>query len=190
MKLKRNTWLLLFVATILGGWVYFYEIRGQAERTQIEATQQQIFNFPEEAIAKIVIDRPNQTLEFVRTGNPNQLWQMKQPEDVPASDATVSFLVDLLVRGDRDRAFTVPVSQLDQYGLDNPQTKITVELNNNQTHQIVLGRSNINDKSLYAQTDLSQKTNNQETEILLVPKNWQYAVERNLQEWKEQELSE
>jgi hypothetical protein len=100
------------------------------------------------------------------------------------------FLVDLLVRGEPDRSFTVPVSQLKEYGLDNPQTKITVELDNNQTHQIVLGRANINDKSLYAQTNLSQKTNNQETEILLVPKNWQYAVEREIEEWKEQELSE
>jgi hypothetical protein len=190
MKLQRNTWLLLVLASILGGWVYFYEIRGQAKRTQSEAEQQQIFNFPEEAIAKITIERPNETLELVRTGDSNRPWQMKQPEDVPASDATVSFLVDLLVRGERDRSFTVPVSELEEYGLDNPQTKITVELNNHQTHQIVLGRANLNDKSLYARTDLSQKTNNQQTEVLLVPKNWQYAVERDLQEWKEQELSE
>ncbi|MBE9171297.1 DUF4340 domain-containing protein [Pleurocapsales cyanobacterium LEGE 06147] len=190
MTLKRNTWLLLVLATILGGWVYFYEIRGEAKRTQIQAEQRQIFNFPEEAIAKIIINQPDRTLEFVRTGDSNRPWQMKQPEDVPASDATVSFLVDLLVRGERDRSFTVPVSQLKEYGLDNPQTKITVELDNNQTHQIVLGRSNINDKSLYAQTDLSQNNNNQETEILLVPKNWYYAVERDLEEWKEKELSE
>jgi hypothetical protein len=71
-----------------------------------------IFDFPEEAIAKIVIDRPNETLEFVRTDNSNRPWQMKKPEDVPASDATVSFLVDLLVRGERDRAFSIPISQL------------------------------------------------------------------------------
>jgi hypothetical protein len=185
MTIQRNTWLLLILATIVGGWVYFYEIRGKAERTQIEAEQQQIFDFPEEAIAKIVIDRPNETLEFVRTDNSNRPWQMKKPEDVPASDATVSFLVDLLVRGERDRAFTIPISQLKEYGLDNPQTKISVELNNGQMHQIFLGQANINDKSLYAQTDLSQKTNNQEAEILLVPKNWQYAVQRDVQEWKE-----
>lgn len=189
MTIQRNTWLLLILATILGGWVYVYEIRGKAEKTQIEVEQQQIFNFSEKAIAKIFIDRPNQTLEFVRTGDFDRPWQMKQPEDVPASDATISFLVDLLVRGERDRAFTVPVSQLKEYGLDNPQTKISVELNNGQRHQIFLGQPNINDKSLYAQTDLSQNTH-RETEILLVPKNWQYAVERDLQEWKEPELSE
>jgi hypothetical protein len=91
MKLKRNTWLLLLLAAILGGWVYFYEIRGKTEWTQIEAKQQQIFNFAEEAIAKIIIDRPNETLEFVKTDNSNRPWQMKQPENVPASDATVSF---------------------------------------------------------------------------------------------------
>ncbi len=190
MKLKRNTWLLLLLATILGGWVYFYEIRGQAKRTQIQAEQKQIFNFTEEAIAKITIERSNVTLELVRTGDSNRPWQMKQPEDVPASDATVSFLVDLLVRGERDRSFTVPATQLEEYGLDNPQTKISVTLNNGQIHQIFLGQPNINDKSLYAQTDLSKKNNNQETEILLVPKNWQYAVERDLQEWKEKEIEE
>ena len=188
MKLKRSTWLLIFFALILGGWVYFYEIRGTEKRSQIEAKQQQIFDFAEEEIQKITIAKSEEILEFVRTGNKNQPWQMKQPENVPASDASIAFLLDLVAKGTSDRSFTIPVSNLSQYGLDETATKITIELNNQESHGIVLGNSNISDRFVYAQVDSlanNQETARTETQVILVAKNWHYAVNRDLSEWKQ-----
>jgi hypothetical protein len=166
MKLRRNTWLLILLAAILGGWVYFYEIRGKEQRSELATQQQEIFNFTEGAIKKITIAQPEQILEFIKTANSLQPWQMKQPKDVTASDATVSFLVDLLVNGKSDRAFTVPTSQLSQYGLDQPLATITVELETGESHTIILGKSNFDERSLYAQID-SLSTNSSETKIVL-----------------------
>ena len=188
MKLTKSTWILIFLALILGGWVYFYEIKGSEKRSQIETKQQQIFNFTEAEVQQIIITKPQEILEFVRTGNQNQTWQMKQPEDVPASDASIAFLLDLIAQGQRDRAFTIPSSNLSQYGLDDNSTKITIELNNQERHELIVGNSNLSDRFVYAQVNSltnNHKTTQIETKVILVPKNWHYAVNRDLSEWKQ-----
>ena len=188
MKLKGSTWFLLFLASSLGGWVYFYEIKATEKISRIEAKQQQIFQLTESEIQKITIAKSDNTLEFVRTGDKNQPWQMKQPEDVPASDATISFLLDLIANGKSDRSLTIPLSDLSKYGLDKSATKITIGLKNKESHEIILGKANFSDRSVYAQLtpdNNPQTTTAKETPVMLVPKNWHYAVDRDLSEWKQ-----
>ena len=188
MKLRRSTCLLLFLAVSLGGWVYIYEIRRTEKLSEIKAQQQQIFNFTEDEIQKIIIAKSDRLLEFVRTGDSDRPWQMKQPEDVPASDASVAFLLDLIAKGKSDRSFTIPVSNLSKYGLDQSATKITIELKNQESYEIILGKTNFSDSLVYARVDFSdnsQAITPRETTVILVPKNWHYAVDRNLSEWKQ-----
>ena len=188
MKLKRSTCVLFFLAISLGGWVYLYEIRRTEKVSQIKAQQQQIFNFTESEIKKITIAKSENILEFVRTGNSDRPWQMKQPEDVPASDASIAFLLELIAKGKSERSFTVPVSNLSKYGLDQSATQINIELKNQESHGILLGNANFSDRLVYAQLDSStnsQATTSQETTVILVPKNWHYAVDRDLSEWKQ-----
>jgi len=45
MKLKKTTWLLLLIAASLAGWVYFYEIKLEAEKVAINQQEQKLFNF-------------------------------------------------------------------------------------------------------------------------------------------------
>ena len=108
---------------------------------------------------------------------------MKQPENQIANAATVSFLVDLLVSGKSEKTFTVPIEQKKEYGLDVPQATITVNLKNQQTHQIILGKTDFEDKFLYAQVD---PTNHQKLQVSLVDKSFQYALDRDLSEWKQE----
>ncbi|AFZ34075.1 hypothetical protein Sta7437_0467 [Stanieria cyanosphaera PCC 7437] len=183
MKLQRTTCLLIIFAAILGSWVYFYEIRGEQQKTISATNQQQIFNLTEAQINKIIIQKSNQTLEFERTGKNEQPWQMKQPQNVPANDATIAFLLDLITNGKSDRIFTVPQSDLSQYGLDNPIAHIMIESNNQTTQEIFLGQPSLNEELIYAYTPVSgTKTG---LNVLLVSRNWQYAVDRELSEWQQ-----
>lgn len=187
MKLKKSTWLLLFLAFSLGGWVYFYEVIKPEKINKIEAQQQQIFNFTEDEIKNLTIAKAENILTFVRTENSNQPWQMEQPEEGAANDATIAFLLDLITTGKSDRSFTIPISNLSKYGLDHSATKITIELTNQKSHEIILGNANFSDRLVYAQVDPnpnSQANTSSETTIILVSKNWHYAVARDLSEWK------
>ena len=187
MKLKKSTWFLLILAFCLGSWVYFYEIKHTERIDRALEQQQQIFNFTEDEIKKITITQAENILTFERTENSDRPWQMKQPEDIPANEGTIAFLLDLMVKGKSDRSFTTPAADLTQYGLDESATKINIELKDEKSHEITLGNANFNDSSVYAQIDSNinaEANSDSETTVILVSKNWLYAVDRDLSEWK------
>lgn len=189
MKLQKTTWVLLTVAILLGGGVYLYETVGKPHQEEVQAKQKQIFTFKEEDIKTLTIKTKGKTLKFERTNDENQPWQMKQPEDVKANDAAISFLLNLLVERERDRNLTVPEQDLKQYGLNPSLATITIQLANQETHQLILGNPNLEDLYLYSQID-PPKQASKEVEIVLIPKEFQYAVERDLAEWKQPQEQE
>ena len=182
--MQRTTWVLVAIALALGGGVYVYEF----QQPQREATEAKIFEFEESAIQALTIIQPEQTLRFERTNSELQPWQMKQPEAVPASDAAVSFLLNLLVKGKSDRTFTISPAQKSEYGLANPLAEIEVTLKDQQ-HKLILGKPSFDNKFIYAQVD-SADQNEEDLTISLVPIEFQYAVERELSEWQQLKVME
>lgn len=183
MKLQRTTLVLLFTAIALGGLVYFGEIQGENKREAIKTIKQPIFAFREEQIQSLTIYMDEETLEFERVSGKTIGWQMKTPKDVPASNATISFLLNLLVQGKSDRSFPIKPSQFSDYGLNKPTAVISVKLKNQQTHQLILGKPDFNRSFLYAQADPSVNLPNS-WRVLLVPIDFEYAVNRPLSEWQ------
>lgn len=193
MKLKRATWILLTTALVLGGFVYLNEIEGSRQRAAQKEETQRVFVLSEEKIERFTIERDRQILQFERTSNPDRPWQMKRPEDIPASEPAVSFLLNLLARGKRaslrgseqERAFTIAQKELAQYGLDKPLATVTIFLKEQvQPHKLVLGKPSFDEKYLYALIDPPVGAV-PELAVALVPVDFKYAVERDLQEWKE-----
>lgn len=180
MKLQRTTLILILLALGLGSFVYFYEVRGAPTRQEAKVKEQQIFSFEEEQVQSLAVKTKEQTLEFER-GSQGIKWQLA-PNKTPASDASVSYLMNLLVKGKSDRAIQVPVAQLQEYGLDQPQATIEVKLKNQTTHQLILGKPDFNRNFLYAQADPVKPTGN--VNVLLVSTDFENAVNRPLAEWK------
>ncbi|NES85221.1 MAG: DUF4340 domain-containing protein [Moorea sp. SIO2B7] len=189
MKLQKTTWILLVIALALGGFVYFYEIQGKAKREAIQAKEKQIFDFDKEEIKSFKIEKKYQTLEFEQTDSETKPWQMKQPEDVQASDAAVSFLVNLLVKGKSDRSFTISSKQKQKYGLEQPIATVKINLKNEEKHELILGNPNFDNKFIYAQVDPSSQTD-EEIKVFLVPIELKYGVEKEIEEWKQKEEDE
>lgn len=186
MKLQRTTLALLLLALGLGGWVYFSEIRGATQRQEVEAKAQQLFSFTEQEVQAITVKQQGQTLEFERgeeAGKP--VWRLKAPQAGLASDAAVSYLLDLLVTGKSDRRLPVPAEQLSEYGLTQPQATVEVILKDRQSQRLILGKPDFNRSFLYAQVNPSaQPTAN--VDLLLVSTDFENAVKRPLSEWQQQ----
>jgi len=187
MKLQRTTLILLVSALLLGGFVYLYEIQRAPEREAAKTTKQPIFSLKEDQIQSLTIYIDEETWEFERVNQPVPGWQMKMPKDGPASNAAVGFLLNLLVQGKSDRTFSVPATQtqLQEYGLDKPSATIKVQLKNQQTHWLILGKPDFNRSFLYAQVDPQPQTS-RSLKVLLVPIDFEYAVNRPLSEWQSQ----
>ncbi|MEQ8386461.1 MAG: DUF4340 domain-containing protein [Coleofasciculus sp. A1-SPW-01] len=185
MKLQKTTWMLLILALFLGGFVYFYEIVGTPQREAAKEAEKQLFSFEEDEIQRVNIYIQEESRKFERVSEPEPGWRMTEPKDVPASDPSVAFLLNLLVEGKSDRIIpNVSPENLKEYGLDKPQAMVTVRLNNDETHEILLGKPDFNNSFLYAQVDpFSDKS--QKSNVFLVPMDFEYAVNRPLSEWEQ-----
>ncbi len=185
MKLPKTTLILLLLAIGLGGFVYFYEIQGASQRQEAKSKAEEIFAFTEDQVKSFRIKTQGQTLRFEQI---DAKWQMKEPNDTPASSASVAYLLNLLETGKSDRTFSVPTTQLSEYGLSEPQGAIAITLKNAETHQLILGKPDFNRTFLYALADPPAKSKGN-VNVLLVSPDFANAVNRQLSEWQSQELS-
>ncbi|MEH2116368.1 DUF4340 domain-containing protein [Nostoc sp.] len=186
MKLPRTTLILILLALGLGTFVYFYEIRGATQREEIKEQKQKIFSFGKDDVQSLTVKTKKLTLNLERSpessSKPN--WLIKSPISGPANDAIVSYLMDLLVKGNSDTTLSIPAKQLGEFALDQPQATINITLKNRQSHQLILGKSNFNGRFLYAQADSAVKPDGN-INVLLVSTDFANAVNRELSEWKQ-----
>ena len=183
MKLQRTTLILLISAILLGGFVYFYEIKGAPQREAAKTTKQPIFAFEEDEIQSVTIYTDDETWKFERLSKPELGWQMKKPKNTPANDAAISFLLNLLAKGESDRTIFVTADKLKEYGLNRPSATVEVKLKGEKVHKLVLGKPDFNRSFFYAQVDPSEQKS-EALSVLLVPIDFEYAVNRPMSEWE------
>lgn len=181
MKLPKTTWILILLALGLGIFVYFYEIKGKTQSTEIKAEKQKIFSFTANDVQSLTIKTKNTTLKLEKSKTTEKPeWEIKSPISAPANDAIVSYLMDLLVDGKIERTVSVLPTELSEFGLDKPVATIDIKLKNQQSHQLILGKAEFNNRFLYAQADANQNLN-----LLLVSQDFFNAVNRDISEWKQ-----
>lgn len=185
MVLKRNTLILLVVALVFGGGVYWFE-QHSAEESATSTTEvpgEPIFTFQEDQVQAITVTTTRKTLKLVRQSGQTPAWQLQSPRKAPADPAAVAYLLNLLTAERSDRTLSVPASQQQDYGLTQPMATVKIDLEGGQTHQLVLGKLNFNQSYLYAQAD-PPPTPQPTLEVLLVPTALESAVNRPLNEWQ------
>jgi hypothetical protein len=186
MKLPKTTLILILLTLGLGSFVYFHEIRGATVREESKEQKQRIFSFGEDDVQSLTVTTKKLTLNLERNpeSSSNPKWLIKSPVSGPANDAIVSYLMDLLVKGNSNRTLSTPAKELKEFALDQPQASINITLKNRQSHQLLLGKSNFNGRFLYAQADPAAKPNGN-INVLLVSTDFANAVNRELSEWKQ-----
>lgn len=113
---------------------------------------------------------------------------LNNSDKVPASDASVAYLLNLVTSAKFDRTIkmTDPLKQRKEYGLDGPMATVEVRLKNQQSHHLVLGKPDFNKSFLYAQVDPSADVS-KALDVVLVPADFENAVDRPISEWKKEE---
>ncbi len=178
--MQRTTLFLLIIALSLGGYIYIYEIQPNEEEEVANQEGRTLFSFEEEQVQRLKITTEDKKLEFIRNDENAEIpWQMKQPEDIPADEAPIVFLLDLLIKEQSSRTFKV--ENLEEYGLAEPFATIEFQLNNDQKKTVTLGKSTFNEKKVYAQIN-PNKDNAMKVDI--VSMDFRNAVNRSLSEWK------
>jgi hypothetical protein len=184
MKLPRTTLVLIFLALGLSGFVYFYEIQGRTQREEVKAQNQRIFSFTENDIQSLKVETADITLNLERnTESETSRWLLTSPTTEPAHDAIVAYLTNLLANGQSDRTLSIQPNELEEFGFTQPLATININLKNEQTHQLILGKPDFNRRFLYAKTDTATPENGN-INVLLVSTDFQNAVNREFSEWQ------
>ncbi len=181
MKLQRTAFGLLVAAALLAGIVAVSEQQKTTAPVNPvdQAASQRVFDFGEDAIAVVTIEsrRPAVTIERV-----DGQWRLSAPLKVPANAATVAFLTNLLTTTQRDRTLNVSRDRAAEFGLDQPMGQLTITLNDQQKHQLVLGKPSFDRTFLYALID--PDPNAKELAVSLVSPQFANAVDRDRKEWQ------
>ncbi|MEA5579169.1 DUF4340 domain-containing protein [Anabaena sp. UHCC 0451] len=182
--MKRTTLILIILALGLGGFIYFHEIRGATQQEEAKENKQQIFSFSVDDVQSLSIKTKDITLNLESSSKPEPpKWLIKSPISEPANDAIVSYLMNLLVKGKGEKIVLTSPNQLSEFGLEQPQATIDIQLKNQKTHQLILGKPNFNNSFLYAKID-PNNNRNENINVFLVSKDFANAVNRELSEWK------
>jgi hypothetical protein len=192
MKIQTNTWVLMIAALSLTGFVYLYEIQGKPAREAAKEKAQQIFAFKTEQIKSFNVKIQDKVLTIERTNAKKESdpkWEIKTPIQKPANQASVDFLLEKLTTGKSDRTFSTPIGKISEFGLDQPQAKVEINLDNQQTHSLILGKPEFSNRFLYAQVDPIEPTP-QNISVILVPIELKNAIDRPISEWEEVEKKE
>jgi len=152
MKQFRSTAILLIVAIIFGGYLYFRE-RGPAAGVG----NMVLLRTDPDSVKQISINQPNSQLSLVKVGD---TWMVKnKTESVPADPDSVKSLLDNLQLVQSGSVVTKP-GKLSEYGLDDSHNYIAVDAT-----AIYFGDSPSYDKSqVYVQVK-----NGNNTTIALLP---------------------
>ncbi len=189
MKFNRTTITLVFLCIGLTTTVYLTQIKPEGfnlenqETTQNEVTK--IFPFQTEDIQQITIDINQDVIKFQRKDEPNSPWQMTQPETLLANDGAIAFLVNLFPQAEKKLEISPDVEKKKEYGLLESSPTIAVTLHNEDRYHMILGNANFDDTQIYAQIKFPASIQAQSS-IFLVSKSFQYAIERDFGEWKQE----
>lgn len=194
MKFQKTPLILLFSALLLGGYVYFSELKKEPQPQTTQTEAKPIFAFKEAEVRAFTVKTVQQTLSFeqrtiaVPSGQKGvgktTSWQMIAPERTMADQATVAFLLNLIATAKSDRTLLAPISRQAEFGLNPAISTIEVKLANQQSHRLLLGKPNFNRQFLYALADPIANSS-QDLAVLQVAIDFQNAIDRPLSEWKQ-----
>jgi len=186
MKFNRTTISLVILALGLTGFVYFNEIKDQgfditSKIGKKEEKTAKIFTFDTKDIKTLTIETDKQKISFEKTEK--NTWEMTQPEKHPASDAAISFLVNLFTQAENKVEIPFTEEKRQEYGLVESPFQIRWILGNGDEYEMILGKANFDDTLIYAQVKFPDSLEAKQN-IFLVSKSFQYAIERDFSEWK------
>jgi hypothetical protein len=151
MKL-RNTLVLIAVLALLGGYVYFFELRKGNEPTANSAAAI-VLDLNSAQITGITVTK---TQDGVTTTarvqrEVGQPWQIEEPVQEPADDVRVNNLTGLLAKLEATRQIEQSASDPSIYGLQPPAFEIVVTLQDGSEQTLTIGEMNPTKSGYYGQ---------------------------------------
>ena len=142
----RNLGLVAGLFVGLGAFVYFYEIEGGKKREEAAEQAKKLFQFDKEEVKSISLDRESGSIILKKE---NGGWKLVAPIQAKADETAVDGLASELSSIQVERSLEPGSVDWKDYGLDNPNLKISVALQDGRRLDLELGDKDFNQDSVF-----------------------------------------
>lgn len=152
--MKRNTFILLLLAALLGAGVYFYESRYGTERDAEPDTSVAAFTFKADEIAAITLTNEGKT---VLAEKANDKWTISQPLVTEGDQSGLNQIAEDIAGVKLKDLKPATPENLKEFGLAEPKTIAELKLKNGQTHRLAFGDKSFTGSDVYVRADQMDK---------------------------------
>ena len=142
----RNLGIVAVLFVGLGAFVYFYEIEGGKKREEAAEQAKKLFQFDKEEVKSISLDRDSGSIILKKE---NGGWKLVAPIEAKADETAVEGLASELSSTQVERSLEPGPVDWKDYGLDNPNLKISVGLQDGRRLDLELGDKDFNQDSVF-----------------------------------------
>jgi hypothetical protein len=174
----KGTAALFLLLLLLGGWVYFTDIRGRDAREEAEAAARRILPVSPEEIGEIRLIYPDLTLSAARSDSG---WIWLSPEGLEADRSAWDQLASDIGRIEREAPVVAAGGDPALYGLDAPPVRIEVRMSDGASEEIRFGSPNPAGTSDYASLGSSP-------EVFLTASRWRTLFVRDADDLRDKTL--
>ena len=132
----KNTLIMAIAALLLGGYVWFFEIRGREEREEAERVASRLLHFESDSVTGLTLQTDDGTVVLSRV---DDAWRITTPYDLPADSAAVDSIVNRLQSADHERLIEEQPADLARFGLAEPEVMVTLQLDDGDTRTLAVG---------------------------------------------------
>ena len=174
----RNLGIVAVLFVGLGAFVYFYEIEGGKRREEAAEEAKKLFQFEKEEVNSISLTRSDGSIVLNKE---NGDWKLVAPIEAKADEAAVDGLASELSSTLLERSLESSPVDWKDYGLENPNLKITVGLKDGRRLNLELGDKDFNQASVFGRVPHLAK-------VLVLPASLYTTVDKELLDFRDKSV--
>ena len=144
----KGTVVLLVIAILFGGYIYFYEYKGGEEREAAKKIENRLWQFDAEDIVRINLTARDRQMTAER-GNNGQ-WRITSPHEWLADNDQLNRLASSASRLDRESVIESAAADLAQFGLSPAKLELRLFSGDGKEYGIAFGANNPSGNSTYS----------------------------------------
>ncbi len=181
MRFKGTIFLTILLIS-LGFYLYMVELPREQKKREIQFKAGKLYNFQLHEVSRVTLNGPKGDIEFEYfPEHPSTPWRIFHPIETIANQGAAQELGLTLVNLSFDRLVEVKPTELKDFGLDPPQYRVLITLNQNNTEILEIGDENLTGSDVYVRLGAG-------TSLYLVPANIKQLLNKDLIQWRQREV--
>ena len=173
--MKKSTLIVVILALVLGGVVYYREVKHPPKPESTEPPLKPVFSFDAGDITSLKIERPaGTTICEKRNGS----WVITQPIETQADQSIVGGIATTLAGVRSSRALPAAADQMASYGLAPPAVTVEFQLKSGAKHKVQVGAKDFSGIQAYGLVDDSK-------DVLILPESLLGVTDRSLNDLRD-----